>query len=82
MPVVFLNLSIDRDEAAWREAIDEHQIKGVHVRASGWDAEVAESYQVRSIPSYYLVDSRGLIVERLSGVRDTNGIVETIEESL
>ena len=82
LPVVFLNLSIDRDEAAWREAIDEHQIKGVHVRASGWDAEVAESYQVRSIPSYYLVDSRGLIVERLSGVRDTNGIVETIEESL
>ncbi len=82
LPVVFLNLSIDRDEAAWREAIAEHQIKGVHVRASGWDAEVAESYQVRSIPSYYLVDSRGLIVERLSGVRDTDGIMAAIENSL
>ena len=83
LPVVFLNLSIDRDEAAWREAIDEHQIKGVHVRADGgWDADVADSYQIRSIPSYYLVDSRGLIVERLSGVHDTDGIVEAIEESL
>ena len=59
-----------------------HEIKGVHVRAAGWDADVAESYQVRAIPSYYLVDSRGLIVERLSGVRDTDGIVAAIEKSL
>ena len=82
-PVVFLNLSLDRDEAAWREAIDRHRIKGVHVRAEGgWDADVADSYQVRAIPSYYLVDSQGLIVERLSGVSYTAGIVATIEESL
>ena len=83
LPLVFLNLSIDRDEAAWREAIDKHQIRGIHVRAvGGWDADVADSYQVRAIPSYYLVDSRGLIVERLSGVRDTDGIVAAIEKSL
>ena len=80
LPVVFLNLSLDGSEAAWREAIDEHRIKGVHVRADV--ADVADSYQVRAIPSYYLVDSRGLIVERLSGVRDTDGIVAAIEESL
>ena len=83
LPVVFLNLSLDRDEAAWREAIDKHQIKGVHVRADGgWDADVADSYQVRAIPSYYLLDSQGVIVERLSGVRDTDGIVATIENNL
>ena len=83
LPVVFLNLSLDRDEAAWRQAIDKYEIRGVHVRAEGgWDADVADSYQVRAIPSYYLVDSQGLIVERLSGVRDTDGIVATIENSL
>ena len=83
LPVVFLNLSLDRDEAAWREAIDKYEIKGVHVRAEGgWDADVADSYQVRAIPSYYLVDSQGVIVERLSGVRDTDGIVATIENNL
>ena len=82
LPVVFLNLSIDRDDAAWREAIARHEIMGVHVRADGWDAEVAESYQITAIPSYYLVDARGVIVERLSGVNDTDRIVAAIENSL
>ena len=86
-PVVFLNVSLDGDEAAWRKAIDDHRIPGVHVRADGWNAEVAKTYQVNSIPSYYLVDSQGLIVERLfnkrlSNIRDTYSIVTMIEESL
>ena len=83
-PVVFLNLSLDTDEGAWREAIDEHAIKGVHVRADGFGSDLAESYQVNALPSYYLVDSQGLIVERLSlpDVRDTDAIVATIEKSL
>ncbi len=83
-PVVFLNLSLDTDEGAWREAIDKHEIKGVHVRADGFGSDLAESYQVNALPSYYLVDSQGLIVERLSlpDVRDTDAIVATIEKSL
>ena len=81
-PLVFLNLSLDTDEAAWREAVDKHEIEGVHVRADGWGAEVAKSYQVNSLPSYYLVDSQGLIVERLRILRNTDEIVATIEKSL
>ena len=81
-PLVFLNLSLDTDEAAWREAIDKHGIEGVHVRADGWGADVAKSYQVNSLPSYYLVDSQGLIVERLRRMSDTDEIVAMIEKSL
>ena len=81
-PLVFLNLSLDTDEAAWREAIDKHEIEGVHVRADGWGADVAKSYQVNSLPSYYLVDSQGLIVERLRIMSNTDEIVATIEKSL
>ena len=81
-PVVFLNISLDADEAAWREAIDKHEIKGVHVRADGWSAEVAKTYQVMGIPSYYLVDSQGLIVEDLGLRGNTEATVAAIEESL
>ena len=81
-PLVFLNLSLDTDEAAWREAVDKHEIEGVHVRAEGWGADVAKSYQVNSLPSYYLVDSQGLIVERLRILRNTDEIMATIEKSL
>ena len=79
-PVVFLNISLDVDEAAWREAIDKHEIEGVHVRAEGWSTEVTESYQVSVLPAYYLVDSQGLILDRLSGVEDTDEIVAMIEQ--
>ena len=81
-PVVSLNISLDVDEAAWREAIDKHEIEGVHVRAAGWFTEVTKSYQVSVLPAYYLVDSQGLILDRLSGVKDTDEIVAMIEQGL
>ena len=80
--VVFLNISLDVDEAAWREAIDKHEIEGVHVRTDGWFTEVTTSYQVSALPAYYLVDSQGLILDRLYSVRDTDEIVAMIEQSL
>ncbi len=81
-PVVFLNISLDVDEAAWRKAVDNHEIEGVHVRADGWSTEVTESYQVSVLPAYYLVDAQGLILDRLSGVKDTDEIVAMIEQGL
>ena len=80
-PVVFLNLSLDTDEAAWRKAIDKHEIKGVHVRADGLGSDVARSYNISALPSYYLVDSQGLLVERLR-IGETDEIVAMIEKSL
>ncbi len=82
-PVVFVNVSLDEDEEAWREAIDKHEIKGVHVRTDTFASDVAKSYQIDGIPLYYLVDSQGLIVERFRfGMRDTYDIVAMIEKSL
>lgn len=81
-PVVFLNISLDESDSAWRKAVAEHGIKGIHVRAHGWGSEVAKSYNVTSLPEYYIVDAQGLIAERLSTVRDTDEIVATIEKSL
>ena len=81
-PVVFLNISLDVDEAAWRKAVDKHEIYGVHVRTDGWFTEVTKSYRVSVLPAYYLVDSRGLILDRLHGVKDTDAIVAMIEKSL
>ena len=80
-PVVFLNLSLDTDEAAWRNAIEKHEIEGVHVRAHGFHSDLAESYNINGIPSYYLVDSKGVIVD-CPRVRDTDEMVAAIEKSL
>ena len=83
-PVVFLNLSLDSSDAEWRKAIETHQIEGVHVRAGAWRSKTTGAYSVRGIPAYFLVDPRGMILERLSGVgiRDTDAIVAKILKSL
>lgn len=80
-PVVFLNLSLDTDEAAWRKAIEKHGIEGVHVRAHGFYSDPAKSYNINGIPSYFLVDSRGVIAD-CPRVRETDEMVAAIEKSL
>ena len=77
-PVVFLNISLDSNEAAWKQAIAKHEIKGVHVRSE----QVAQAYNVSGIPRYYLVDPQGLIVENDLRVFDIDEVVAKIEKSL
>ena len=81
LPVVFLKVSLE-EEQAWRKAVDERGIGGVHVTAGGWDSEVAKAYHVTHIPAYYLVDARGAIVERLPGVSEVDEVAAKIEKSL
>ena len=81
-PVVFLNVSLDENEAAWKQAIAKHQIQGVHVRSGGRSEQVAQAYNVGSLPRYYLVDPQGLIVENNLSLFDTDEVVAKIEENL
>ena len=78
-PVVFLNVSLDANEGAWKRAIAKHQIQGVHVRSDG---AVTQAYNVFGIPRYYLVDPQGLIVEDRLRVFDIDEVVAKIEENL
>ena len=82
LPVVFVNLSLDSSDAAWRKAIDEYGIEGVHVRSGTSGSGATSAYNVRAIPAYFLVDPQGIIVERLSGVHDPDAIVAKILKSL
>ena len=77
-PVVFLNVSLDANEAAWKQAIAKHQIKGVHVRSE----QVAQAYNVSGIPRYYLVDPQGLIVEDRLRLFDVEEVVAKIKKHL
>ena len=81
-PVVFLNVSLDENEAAWKQAIAKHQIQGVHVRSGGHSEQVAQAYNVGSLPRYYLVDSQGLIVENNLSLFNTDEVVAKIEKNL
>ncbi len=81
--VVFLSISLDRSADEWRQAVDEHGLTGVHVHSpGGWQAAMAQLYQVRGIPSYFLVDPAGRIAGRVDHVFDVPAVVGRIGEVL
>ena len=85
LPVVFVNLSLDSSDAAWRKAIEKHGIEGVHVRTGDSNSGTPRAYNVRGIPAYFLVDPQGRILERLSQIElmtDTDAILEKITKCL
>ncbi len=79
--VVFLSISLDASADRWQQAVAEHGLTGVHVRSpGGWQAAVAQLYQIRSIPTYLLVGPDGLLAGRVNGVWDVAEVVSRIEE--
>ena len=78
--VVFLNISLDSADE-WHQAVEELGLTGVHVHApGGWQAAVAQLYQVSGIPSYFLVGPDGRIDGRVDGVFDVEEVVSRIEK--
>jgi len=70
--VVFLSVSVDEDEKAWKKMIKEKVMKGVHLISKGnFESTVAKLYNVKGIPQYVIIDQKGNIVtnnaERPSG---------------
>jgi thiol-disulfide isomerase/thioredoxin len=60
--VVFLAISVDENEAAWRKMLKDKAMKGIHGIAPGnFESSVAKAFQVKGIPRYVLIDQDGNI---------------------
>ncbi len=59
--LVFLYVSLDADDAAWKKALDKLEVEGIHMRdgVGGWNGPVAKAYGLQSVPSYYIIDKQG-----------------------
>ena len=79
--IVFLSISLDASVKQWCQAVEAHTLTGVHVHApGGWQAAVAQLYQVRSIPSYFLVGPDGRMDGRVDDIEEIEEVVSRIEE--
>ena len=61
--LVFLYVSVDTDEEAWRNMVADREIKGVHVNVPGFGHEVPASYNLRGVPTFYLIGKDGNIFD-------------------
>lgn len=57
-----IGVSIDQDEAAWRQAVEEDQLPWTQVRDS--ENKVSEDYMIYYIPSNFLYDQNGTMVAK------------------
>jgi len=65
--VVFLYISIDSKVDAWKKAIEDDRIEGVHLlsqaKKSSFDASVAKDYNITGIPLYMIIGRDGRIID-------------------
>lgn len=61
-----VSISIDDDDAAWRKAVEQEQLKWTNLRDA--DDAIAQTYSVSAVPTMYLIDADGnLVLENLRG---------------
>jgi peroxiredoxin len=59
------SVSLDSDRNKWLTAIEKDGLDWYHVSdLAGWKSEAAKTYQVRSIPTTYLIDPGGKIIAK------------------
>ncbi len=60
------SVSLDMQEAAWKNAIVQDKLTWeFHVSdLGGWNSKAAQTYQVYSIPSNFLIDGNGIIIAK------------------
>jgi len=60
-----LQISLDRSRESWLQAVQQEQSGWIHVSdLAYWDSPVVRLYRIESLPSNYLVDSKGIIIAR------------------
>lgn len=64
--VVFLYVSLDSKVDAWKKAINDDKIVGVHLLSqavSGVDTPIAKAFNISGIPRYVIIDKEGKIFD-------------------
>ena len=61
--LVFLYVSIDTDHNAWRTTVEHHGISGTHMVTPGRERGAPALYQVKWIPTFYIIGRDGNIFD-------------------
>jgi thiol-disulfide isomerase/thioredoxin len=60
-----IGVSLDKDAANWKKAIASDKLNWNHVsNLMYWDEPIAKQYGIESIPSTFVLDSKGKIVAK------------------
>ena len=64
-PLVMISVSLDKDETAWKEFVQKHDMTWVQYRDA--DHKLADEFDVSVIPHYFTIDSDGVLTSEMMG---------------
>ncbi len=80
--LVFMYVSIDVDPRAWEQQVERHGISGIHARTPGRERGAPALYNVRWIPSFFIIGKDGRIVDHRPPYPSHEGIDEALRAAL
>jgi thiol-disulfide isomerase/thioredoxin len=81
--IVFLYVSIDKDEQKWKDVVEKKDIKGYHLISSGGKEDnLLQRFGINTIPRFMLVNKAGKIVDYTAKTPGENALIQDIEKLL
>ena len=72
-PLVVLSISVDTDDAKWRDFVAKNQMTWLQYRDAGMDGKIATLFNVHAIPATFSIDADGVLEDQHVGDADIEG---------
>lgn len=72
-PLVVLSVSLDADEAKWKEFVEKNKMTWLQYRDGGFGGKIAKLFSVTAIPATFSIDSDGVLEDQHVGDADIDG---------
>jgi thiol-disulfide isomerase/thioredoxin len=72
-PLVVLSISLDKDEAKWKDFVAKNGMTWLQYRDGSFDGQVAKQFGVHAIPATFTIDADGVLEDQHVGDADIEG---------
>jgi len=72
-PLVVLSISLDKDEAKWKDFVAKNGMTWMQYRDGGFDGRIAKQFDVNAIPATFTIDADGVLEDQHVGDADIEG---------
>jgi thiol-disulfide isomerase/thioredoxin len=72
-PLVVLSISLDKDEAKWKDFVGKNGMTWMQYRDGGFEGRIAKRFNVTAIPATFTIDADGVLEDQHVGDADIEG---------
>lgn len=74
----FLSVSMDKNKSKWTNSLEKFKLKGLKLYAGSkeFESQFATSFNIKALPNYIAIDSKGNIISVSSSINDFEKIIK------